>query len=190
MVQLFVAGRLERVNVTTLWVDAGHNVLDHAILAGGIHGLKDDQDGPAILGVEFLLQVVEDAFAGFEYLLSVLLALDASGAGGVPILQAKFLSLSDAERFRKVRGQFDEFVMIHDSGSVVQSGCLEQRTKSPAERGEMVTNEEKRLVREVKRTVQAKHVHGVIRTNGNLDAGNGPTEFDPCGAVQDAVCGV
>ena len=37
-------GRLEGGDVDALRVDAGHDVLDGAVLAGGIEGLEDDED--------------------------------------------------------------------------------------------------------------------------------------------------
>ena len=42
VVQIFIARGLESMNVTSLRIHAGHDVLDHAILAGGVHGLEDD----------------------------------------------------------------------------------------------------------------------------------------------------
>src|ERR1051325_3309638 len=49
VVQLFGGGRLERCDFTTLRIDARHHVLDRAVLAGGIHRLKNNQYGPAVL---------------------------------------------------------------------------------------------------------------------------------------------
>ena len=37
------AGLLETVNLATLWVDAGHDMADGAILSGAVHPLKDHQ---------------------------------------------------------------------------------------------------------------------------------------------------
>jgi len=60
------------VNVASLRIYAGHNVLNHAILSGGVQTLEDDQNRPAVLRVEFLLQAAEHAFAGIEYVLRAL----------------------------------------------------------------------------------------------------------------------
>jgi hypothetical protein len=56
VIEIFGRGRLERVSLAALGIDAGHDVLDGAILAGGVHGLKNQQDGPFVLGVEHVLQ--------------------------------------------------------------------------------------------------------------------------------------
>jgi len=82
VVQFFSAGRLEGENRASLRVHTGHDVLDHPILAGSVQTLEDDQDCPAVLRVEFLLQVVEHAFACIEYVLRVLLAFDPGCVSG------------------------------------------------------------------------------------------------------------
>ena len=40
VIQFFGARRFERMNVASLRIHAGHDVLDHAIFAGGVHRLK------------------------------------------------------------------------------------------------------------------------------------------------------
>jgi hypothetical protein len=59
MIQLLNRRRLERSDLAALRIDARHNVLDGAVLAGGVHGLKDEQHGPAILRIERVLQLGE-----------------------------------------------------------------------------------------------------------------------------------
>ena len=49
-------GFLETVHLATLGVDARHDVLDGAVLARGVHGLEDDQQGVAPGGVKKILQ--------------------------------------------------------------------------------------------------------------------------------------
>ena len=49
------AGMLEAEHLAALRIDPGHHVLDGAVLSGGIHRLKDQQDGVAVGGVEQLL---------------------------------------------------------------------------------------------------------------------------------------
>jgi hypothetical protein len=44
VVEFFRRGPFERKDLTTLRVDAGHDVLDGAVLAGRIKRLKDQQD--------------------------------------------------------------------------------------------------------------------------------------------------
>ena len=39
----------------TLRIDARHDVLDRAVFAGRVHRLEDEQQGPAVLGIEHVL---------------------------------------------------------------------------------------------------------------------------------------
>ena len=61
----FLTGRpLETVDIDPLWVDARHDVLDGAVLAGCIEGLKDHKQGILVLGPELVLHLGQhlDAF--------------------------------------------------------------------------------------------------------------------------------
>src|SRR2546426_8531183 len=53
---LFRSRVLEAVDLAALRVQAGHHVLDHAVLARSVHGLEDDQQGAAVRGVKHVLQ--------------------------------------------------------------------------------------------------------------------------------------
>ena len=53
---LLGAGRLVGVYLAALRIDAGHHVLDHAVLSRRIHALKHDQHGPSAMGIKTLLQ--------------------------------------------------------------------------------------------------------------------------------------
>ena len=57
MVEIFAGRRLEGKDLAALRIDAGHDVLDRAVLARGVHGLEDEQHGPAVLRVEHVLQL-------------------------------------------------------------------------------------------------------------------------------------
>ncbi len=57
MLQILGGGLLEAVNLTTLRVHARHDVLDRAVLAGGVDGLKDQEQGIAVIGVEDVLHL-------------------------------------------------------------------------------------------------------------------------------------
>src|SRR2546429_2432939 len=107
-VQFLRARGFERVNVAALRVDAGHDVLDGAVFAGGVHGLKDEQKSPTILRVKHFLEVAEAGDAVFEQALRGALVLDAVGVGGLEILEAKLFTLGDAVRFDDVRGFFQQ----------------------------------------------------------------------------------
>ena len=123
-------------------------MLDHAILAGGVQSLEHDQDRPAVLRIEFLLQVVEHAVARIDYVLRVSFVFHPGRGSGVAILQSKLLALRNAKGFRQARGFFDELVVFHGFGSVVQTWRSEQRAESPAESGEAVAGMKQRNVRE------------------------------------------
>src|SRR6202167_4577033 len=57
MIQFFAGRRFERMNIATLRIHSGHDVLDGAVFAGRVHALKNQQQRPAILGVEFFLHL-------------------------------------------------------------------------------------------------------------------------------------
>src|SRR5882762_9279512 len=161
VVQFFSAGRLKRENGASLRVYTGHHVFDHTILAGSVQTLEDDHDRPAVLRVEFLLQVAEHAFACIEYVLRVLLAFDPGRVSGVPILQTKLFALGYTKRFCKARGLFDELVVFHGFGSVVQTHRSEQRAQSPAENREAVSGESDGA-RKGNRAVETKQIQSVV----------------------------
>ncbi len=71
VIELLVAGRFERKNLAALRIDAGHDVLDDAVLAGGVERLKNQKDGPAVLRVELFLEAAEEANAIFEHVLGL-----------------------------------------------------------------------------------------------------------------------
>ena len=56
VIELFVRGLLEAVDLAALRIDARHHVLDHAIFAGGIHRLQHDKHRPGVGGVEQFLR--------------------------------------------------------------------------------------------------------------------------------------
>src|SRR5262245_50401066 len=89
--EVFGRGRLERVDLAALGVDAGHHVLDRTILAGRVHGLEDEQDRPPVLGVEHLLELGEEPDAGREGGLGLGLVLggEVERVAGIDVAQAK-----------------------------------------------------------------------------------------------------
>ena len=98
VVELLRRGRLERVHLAALRIDAGHHVLDRAVLAGGVHRLEDQQDRPAVLGVQALLQLREHLGPLGERLLGLRLVLGGQLARvvGVDVLQAELLAVGEA----------------------------------------------------------------------------------------------
>ena len=86
VVELLGRGMLEAVDLAALGIDARHDVLDRAVLAGGVHRLEDDQDRPAIGGVEPVLGLGQRGDVLREHLLGELLrsALGSSGSPAQP----------------------------------------------------------------------------------------------------------
>ena len=84
VVEFLRARRLERMHLAALRIDAGHHVLDDAVLAGRIHRLEHDQHRPAVLRVEPLLQIGEALDVRLEHLLGlVLVDIEACGVARV-----------------------------------------------------------------------------------------------------------
>ncbi len=80
----FVRRRLlERGDLAALRIDAVEHALDGAVLAGGVHALEDQQQRPAVLGVEFLLEIVQPLAVGIQDLLALVLVEAAFLGGGV-----------------------------------------------------------------------------------------------------------
>src|ERR1700752_3412907 len=68
VVEILGGRRFEGMDLAALRIDAGHHMLDGAILAGGIQGLKDRQYRPFVLRVELVLQLSERLYAAGERL--------------------------------------------------------------------------------------------------------------------------
>src|ERR1700730_9194337 len=86
-------------------IDAGHDVLDHAVLACGVHALKQDEHGPAALGIEFLLQRGESLRAiGDPVLRGLLFDVEPAGFGGIDIRQREAM-VFDAKALCEIHGR-------------------------------------------------------------------------------------
>ncbi len=59
-------------DIAALWVDAGHHVLNAAVLSGCIHGLEDNEHSMPVRGVEQLLQGTQAADVFIKKLLVLL----------------------------------------------------------------------------------------------------------------------
>jgi hypothetical protein len=64
VIELLATWRFERVNLTALRIDAGHNMLNDAILTRRIDSLKDNQHRPAVLCIEYLLELGQGLNSG------------------------------------------------------------------------------------------------------------------------------
>ena len=84
VIELLGARRLEGMHLAALRIDAGHHVLDRAVLAGRVHRLEHGEHRPAVLRVELLLQRGEPLDAVGEHRLGVgLLDVEPAGVGRI-----------------------------------------------------------------------------------------------------------
>src|SRR5262245_16248461 len=92
------------MDLAALRVDAGHHMLDGAVLTGCVHRLEDSEQGPAILCVQPFLQIRKplDTF-GQQVFGLLLVDVEASGVASITVCQSKFLSLVDAIAIDKLR---------------------------------------------------------------------------------------
>src|SRR5439155_26601071 len=66
VVQFFVAGRLERVDVAALRIHAGHYVFDGAVFPAGFIALKINRKRQRIWGLSFSLHAIKRAYGLFR----------------------------------------------------------------------------------------------------------------------------
>src|SRR5437899_5155547 len=98
MIKLARARRLERMHQAALRIEAGHDVLDHAVLASRIHRLQHDQESPTIVGVEPFLQRREPIEICGEHSLGlVLVEIEATGVAAIERRQREMIRVVDAE---------------------------------------------------------------------------------------------
>jgi hypothetical protein len=79
----FKRGRhLEGGNVASLGVDAGKNVTDGTVFAGGVHTLENDEECFVLAGVEDILQLIEGGTMVGEDGFGSVFGLETTGVGG------------------------------------------------------------------------------------------------------------
>src|SRR5262245_42182422 len=114
VVELLRGGLLEGEHLAALRIDARHHVLDGAVLAGRVHGLEDEQHGPAVLCVEHGLLLGEPGCAALEELGRLLLVqLLAERVARVDVLQPEALALGDAERVDELLDAIEDLLSRH-----------------------------------------------------------------------------
>ena len=92
------------MHLAALRIDARHDVLDRAVLAGRVHGLKDQQHRPAVLRVEPLLQLGQALDPLRQQVLGlVLFDIEVIGVAGIPVLEAEVVRIAHAIEFGKFR---------------------------------------------------------------------------------------
>ena len=87
------------VDLYPLRVDAAHDVLDRAVFTGGVHGLEDEQETMAILGIHLLLEFV-DFFLVFanQGIVVFVVVIDVFHLG-LCLGEFEWAAIWDAERF-------------------------------------------------------------------------------------------
>ncbi len=119
VVEFFRRGLLERGDLAALRIDARHDVLDRAVLAGCVHGLENEQQRPAILGVEDVLLLREPLGSALEELGGLaFLQLQTASVPRVEILQLKALALGDAERVNILLDALQNLFSRHGAASL------------------------------------------------------------------------
>ena len=103
VIQLVDRWRFEAGDLAALRVDPAHDVLDRAVLAGGIQRLEDDEQGARILGVQLLLVVGQELHAFVQEGRGVFRLLIAGGVAGIEVLLEVDLA---AGRDRKALDEF------------------------------------------------------------------------------------
>ena len=93
------------MNGAALRIAVGHHALDDTVLARCVDPLQDDEQGPAVLGVEPLLQFTEPLGVRFDYRLRFGL-LEAGRLGRIEVGEAKALGWIDPK-------SLDELSLFH-----------------------------------------------------------------------------
>ena len=115
VVELLRRGLLEGVHLAALRIDARHDVLDRAVLAGRVHRLEDQQQRPAILGVEHVLLFRQPRGAALEELRRLALVhLQAAGVARIEVFEPEALAFGDAVRSDVLPYEVENFLSRHE----------------------------------------------------------------------------
>ena len=97
----------------SLAVEPAHDVLDHAVLAGGIQRLKHDEDRPAVGGIKPLLEIGEPLDITCQNSLGLgLIEIEAAGIGRIDLCQSEIFRIVDAE---SLGGNFNHYLFIRQT---------------------------------------------------------------------------
>src|SRR6516162_4720322 len=139
VVEVLRSRRLEGKDLAALGVDAGHDVLDGAILAGCVHGLKNQQHSPFVLRVQLVLQLREglDTKSQRLFRAGFGLGLQSQGVIWVHILQPKLCAVSNAKRLCKLVSSLQQLFHVHRKVLIpsVGSALLSRPSTLPRSRG-------------------------------------------------------
>src|SRR5579859_4173674 len=112
MVQFFYGRLLETGDLASLGIHAGHDVLDQAVFAGGVHGLKDQQDRPLVLCVKLFLELLQHDNTLLQELIGLVLGMNATDVGGIIIFQPKRVAVFHPKCICQLQGFLCEFHRI------------------------------------------------------------------------------
>ena len=92
------------MHIDALRVDAGHDVLDGAILACRVHGLEDEQQPPTVLGVKHILHGGQRLDAGGQRFLRARLVVgfQVEGISRLDVFKAEAGSVLHTEWLREL----------------------------------------------------------------------------------------
>jgi Tat protein translocase TatC len=121
VVELLLGWLLEGEHLASLRVHPRHDVSDGAVLPGGVHRLKHQQQGVAVLGVQLVLLLGQpldpllQQFPGRRFLIG----RKTSRVARVDVFQAEFLTLGDAIRLDELFELFQELptLLFHGNRS-------------------------------------------------------------------------
>ena len=89
-------------------------MFDRAVFAGRVHRLEDQQQGPAVLGVEDVLLFRQPRDAALEEVRGVaLVQLQAAGVPRIEVLQPEAFAFGDAERVDVFLDTIEDFLSRH-----------------------------------------------------------------------------
>ena len=119
MSEFFLGRRLEGKNLATLRIHTAHHVLDGAILARRVHRLKNQQQPPAILRVELVLQLCKLQGGVLQQLFRFILEFPRKPARilRIKVTQAKLSAMVDSVE----SGQRPQFLLLFHAAGLL--GC-------------------------------------------------------------------
>jgi len=85
MVKLFCRRDFVTFHLDALRVDTRHHVLDGTVIAGSIHCLQVENNGPGVPGKELVLLLRKILHPGHELVLCILLREEVAGITGIVI---------------------------------------------------------------------------------------------------------
>jgi hypothetical protein len=124
VIEFFIAGGFKRPHIAALWVDSGHHMIDQPVFPGRVHSLNDQKHSPAVLRVEFLLEMSQHLDTVLQWAMSFVLVLQASGVFRIAVFQTKLLALRDAVWRRKLVCFFSELFGFHGVAMSVAGDCV------------------------------------------------------------------